>query len=335
MAHEITTRDGVFTVRKQAWHGLADVFDEYPTREEAQKLVHGWEPFDEPVYRRVSALNDEGTDIVDTYEEVEGFVLRTRSDDKSQLGVVSDTLAVVNNSELWDIAEVLEGQGAGEVQYETGGSLEGGKRVWLLVRMREPVEIKGDPRGLVIPYFALQNDHVGMGSFRGQAVMDRIVCANTARAADLFAEQEGTEFVFRHTAGIRERIDQAKEALLGWRSNVREYQIMMDHFTDTLISSDERNEFVNRFFPYPMDGIATDRVMTNIEKARETYLGYLNGVTCEGTSHTAAGLLNAAVEYLNHGRKAYSAETRFKRNLLTRQRLVSDATELIKEITTV
>ncbi len=48
--------------------------------------------------------------------------------------------------------------------------------VWVLVRLKEPLMVKGDKRGETIPYFALQNSHDGVGAFRGQATMTRIVC---------------------------------------------------------------------------------------------------------------------------------------------------------------
>ena len=53
MSHNITERDGVFTVREPAWHRLGEVLPDYPSREQAQKIAHPWEPVSEPVYRKV------------------------------------------------------------------------------------------------------------------------------------------------------------------------------------------------------------------------------------------------------------------------------------------
>ena len=120
MAHQITDRDGLFTVREAAWHGLGEVLTDYPTRVEAQQIAHPWEPVAEPVYRRVLH-----PDFTETYEEVTEHVLNVRSDTGAPLGVVADSYTPVTNTEMWDIAEAIEGVNATDVRYETGGSLKG------------------------------------------------------------------------------------------------------------------------------------------------------------------------------------------------------------------
>lgn len=344
MAHNITERDGMFTVRQAAWHGLGTVLPAYPTREEAQKLAHPWEPVSEPVYQRVPTIKphvhlpscdelcDVESDLGETYEPLTDAVLNVRSDNGYPLGVVSDTFATVTNGEMYDIAEVIEGQDKGSVRYETGGSLKGGRKVWLLLRLTEPIHVNGDPNGAVIPYYALQNAHDGSGSFRGQATMTRIVCDNTAKAADLDAQARGTEFVFSHTKNIKDRIEEAKKALAGWRSSVQAFQDQSAYLLSLGIDVEQRELFLARFIPEPIGKVVSDRVMANIETARDAVRAILKSKTCEGIDGTAYGLVQAGIEFLQHERKAHSQESRFQRAYLDRNKITAHVVDLAEKI---
>lgn len=352
MAHGITERDGLFVTREPAWHNLQDViFPDYPTREEAQKVAHPWEPVTEPVYRMVPEVhvhvqacyfNEQGqetsgpvcgkSEFTERYEQIEGQQAVVRSDNGDTLGIVSDTYEPVKNAEMYDIAEAIEGEAKGSVRFETGGSLKGGRKVWLLIRLDEPLVLRGDKTTATLAYYALQNNHDGAGAFRGQATMTRIVCDNTSKIADLDARSHGTEFVFRHTVNVKDRIEEAKAALAGWREGVQEWRLQQEALLNVSVSSRQTDEFIERFIPMPPPHVASERVMNNVMAARGQLNGILWGETLEGVHGTAYSMVQASVEYLNHYRKARTAETRFKRAYLDRDRIVTDAVELVREI---
>ena len=329
--HNITERDALFTVRTPAWHRLGHVFDEYPTRREAQEIAHPWEPVSAPLFTEEPAV-DPDAGLMTDFEEVPGYRAVQRSDTGAVLGVVSDTYGLVSNTEMYDIAEALEGEAGGDVRFETGGSLKGGAKVWLLVRLRDPLTLRGDAETATIPYYALQNAHDGSGSFRGQATMTRIVCDNTAQMADLDARQRGTEFTFRHTRNVRERIEEARTALAGWRESVDAYRMLSEHLVDSRISRNQAGQFLERFIPAPPPSTASDRVMHNVEEARLQWRGIYTGQTTEALRGTRWGLVQASVEYLQHARRARSEESRFQRAYLDRSRLVQDAVRIAQEV---
>src|SRR5699024_487760 len=181
----------------------------------------------------------------------------------------------------------------------TGGSLKGGSKVWLLIRLRDPLIIGGDDATATIPYYALQNNHDGLGSFRGQATMTRIVCDNTAQVADLDARARGTEFVFRHTRNVKDRIDEARAALAGWRESIESYRLLAEHLASEPISRAEARLFIESFIPEPMEHIVTERVRNNIDRSREAWWEFYNDQTTERLQDTRWGLVQASVEYLN------------------------------------
>ena len=343
MAHEITERDGLFTVREPAWHGLGVVLNDYPSIKEAKQLVHPWEPVSEPVYRKIPVVHSHTSEctedcqlwVTEEYQEIPEFkaVVRDDARDGSTLGVVGDNYELVHNSDMYEIAEAIEGEAdSGSVMLETGGSLKGGKKVWLLLRLRDPLRVKGDPNGDVILYYAIQNSHDSTISFRGQATMTRIVCDNTAQAADLDARSRGTEFSFRHTKNIQDKIEGAKAALRGWRESIENYQLQMNHLIGISVTNEIKEEFVSRFIPYPLAEIVTERVRENVSKSQQVFWDIIDGQTCEGIDDTAYGLVQASVEYLNHGRRTHTNTTRFTRNYLTRDKIVEKAVALVNEL---
>lgn len=331
MSHEITATDRVYSVREPMWHGINDdVIEDYPTPEEA-RLWLPWKVIQEPVYRRVISI--ENGSPTERYEEITDFRANTRDDTDEVLGVVTSSLGVVQNSTLFDIAEVLEGVDKGSVKYETGGSLQGGRKVWLLLRLNEPVCVKGDPHGEMVPFYAMQNSHDGRGGgFRGMVTWLRIVCGNTAHAADLDAEARGTIMKFNHTSTVAERIEEAKKALVGWREGVRAFRLQSENLMQIKVTPRQRELFVTEFIPEPLPHLATLRVMRNVEASRQALRDILSSETCEGINDNAYGLVCAGTEYRNWAQAARSKVTRFQRSVLSRDQIITDAVKLAQEV---
>jgi len=325
MSHQITETDKMFSTRKPTWHGLGTILDEYPTRAEAQKMVHDWEPVGEPIYRQVPVITAEG-DLKTEFEVIPGKTEYRRSDNGQHLSVNNESLAIVTNGELWDIAEVLQGGPKSDVLYETGGSLKGGGLVWLMLRLAEPIKIKGD-QSLNLPYYLLQNGHDGMTAFKGSATNVRVVCANTVRMADLDAQTRGTEFSFRHTVNVNDRVEEARKAMSGWRESIEAYTMLAEHMLDEKVTRAGEVAFLERFIPAPLSTMTSDRVKANIEEARGQFMAVYNSATNEGITGTAYGLLQAASEWSEHIRRAKGnqMESKFKRALLAPNTVMTHA----------
>lgn len=329
MGHEITAADGVFlSNNKPAWHGLGHVFEGYPSRSEAQAIAHPWEPVEEPLYVSHMDMNDD--EVREGFAEVPNHKAIVRSDNSQVIGVVGEGYTPVSNNAMWDIAEALE-QSGDDVMFETGGSLSGGSRVWLLLKLKDPISVPGDPNGLTIPYFTLQNSHNGSGAFRGQATMTRIVCANTAHIADLDAESRGTNFTFRHTKNAADRIEQARQAVQEWRSGIVRQQEHYEYLLGLGVADGGVQRFVEEFIP-DRPGIDSDRQAENIREARSLLLSTISSESNEGIEHTAYGLVQGVIEYAEHVRRAQSAESRFTRSFLDQNKYVRSAVALAEEV---
>ena len=110
----------MFSVREKPWHGLGRIVAEAPTSKEALKLAGlDWKVVQEPIYTELHRV-------------VEGYKANVRDSDRKVLGVVSDRYKVVQNADAFSFTDELLGKG---VRYETAGSLQEGKKVWLLARL--------------------------------------------------------------------------------------------------------------------------------------------------------------------------------------------------------
>lgn len=225
----------------------------------------------------------------------------------------------------------MSGEG-GRVLYETGGSLKGGKKVWLLLRFEEPFTIGGRDGTDTIAYFALQNSNDGTAAFRGQGTNVTIVCDNTSQMADMDASIKGTEFAFSHTKNIAERIEEAKEALAGWKESVVVYNRLAEHLLDIPITKEQRTLFIHEFIPMPQESLISPRVRQNVVDGRSKMIDLFDSQTQETIRDSAWGLVQGAIEYSQWYRKAKTAESRFERAYLKKSALTRDALVLAQEV---
>lgn len=323
MAHNFETG---FVVREPAWHDLATVLDEYPEDWPTARAAAGldWNPVAEPLY----VPGPDGS-----FVEVDGDRAVRRDDTGAVLATVSDTYRVFPNDELGPLVEALLDED--DVQFETGGVLKGGRKVWILVKLREPFEVPGDPSGATLPRLAIQNSHDGLGSLRAQRLQTRIVCDNTSHAADREASRHGFEFTFRHTANMTDRIDEARAAINGLRNDALAYREWATDLLAVGVDDRQRELFVTEFIPSPpTDAVVSDRVVANIETAREQVRAILASPTTAETAHTAYGLVQAGIEYLDHVRTYRDVESHFTRSYLRREPMKAKVEQLARTAAT-
>lgn len=324
--------DSMFSVRETPWHGLGNITEEYPQNWEQAREWAGltWEPIARPVYVEDMSITAEG-DLLQSYAELDRFTAIQRDDNGYVLAVMNKTYEIFPNADLGPLLEEFVKASGGRLQYETAGSLDGGRDVWALLREPEPFTIPGDPNGAVLPFLAAQNSHDGGGALRIQRLQTRIVCANTSAAADREAEKHGLQFTFRHTKSIGERVEQAKRVVAGLDLDTAAYKDWAADLLALRVTAEGQRSFVEAFIPMPVAEVITPRVHNNIEAARSIMWGYINGVTCEGISNTAYGLTQAGIEFLDHGRNSRNAETKFRRCMLAVEPMKRQAEKFARE----
>ena len=202
--------ESMFSVREMPWHREGTVLSDYPGDwDEARRLAGlDWEPVSTDVYA-VTGIEPDGSEH---YEAIGGWKSISRSDTGAVLSINKDSYTVIDHAEMGEIVEAVLAQP--NVKWETAGVLDGGRSVWCLALLDEPVTLPGDASA-TLPYLAITNRHDGSAACALRATAVRIVCANTFRAAELEGERTGATFSFIHRSSWRTRIEEARQAEIG------------------------------------------------------------------------------------------------------------------------
>jgi phage/plasmid-like protein (TIGR03299 family) len=323
--------DTGFSVRLPMWHGLGDVLDDYPADwPEARKLAGlEWEPETRPMVEvrcgECARVLDAGdieartcgrclsTDV--RVELVEGEARVIRNDTGLHLGSVTDQFSPVTHEQMGEVMEALADSDSA-VRFETAGSIRDGRQVWALAYLDEPIEVAGDDSA-TLPFLAVLNAHDGSGALKVVPTSIRVVCWNTYRAAEMQGERTGQQFVFRHVGNIAERLEDAKLAIKGVRQAHREWVELAEQLAQFKTDDKAVANFITSFIPEPVEDVVSDRVRSNIDQARAALRNVIvNEPTTDGHRGTVLGLVDGAVEYLDHVRAFRSRDTLMNRTLL-------------------
>jgi len=317
--------DQGFFVRVPAWHGLGIVLDEYPGRDEAMRLAgHDFKVIERPV------------DIpgVHTYNRAYGFKALIKSGDGTVLNVTKSSYEIIQNETAYDVADLLYDQG---FQFETGITLDGGKTCAITLALNEPIVIPGD-NSVTVPYGCLSWAHDGSGSLRVRSGTIRQVCANTVAASEAEGKNLGTDFTFRHTKNVMERIDDARNAVRGVRADLDVFRVAMERLCEIEVSPEQRDMFVSTIIGdkgglLSTSETVTARVKGNVEAERAKINALFFGPTIpEAHRLTGYGLFQAGGEYFDHLRQARSENSYVKRTLLATNPAKANLVKTIREV---
>lgn len=315
-----------FFVREPAWHGLGVVLDDYPDRETAMRLAgHDWDVIETPIRMELSndILAAKGYTIdparSGVLTPVEGWRAHLRSDSLALLHVARESFERIPNEVAYNVAELLFEQG---FQYETGITVDGGKTCAITLKLDEPITIAGD-NSVTVPFGCLSWAHDGSASLRVRSGTIRQVCANTVAASEAEGRRLGTDFTFRHTKNVMERIDDARQAIKGVRDGLDVYREIAEELALITVTPEQRDWFVSTIVG-DRDGKVShgenvsQRVKDNVERERGKALSLFMGDTIpEAHALTGYGLFLAGVEYFDHLRNYRSQDSYVKRTLLS------------------
>jgi len=264
-------------VREKPWHGLGVRVEEAPNSLDAMNIA-GLNWTVEP--QKVALLGDD--------RAIENVVANVRSTDGKVLGLVSDRYKVVQNVDAFAFTDTLIG---GDVRYETAGSLNGGKKIWLLARMPK-TQVAGDD---VEPYLCFTNTHDGTGAVRVCMTPIRVVCNNTLNFA-LNSAKRAWSVV--HTGDINKKIVEARECLElanRYMDGLSEYA---DKLTDIKVDTDTLTAVLGKMFRVEDD--ASERQKANVQKAVDNYMICYAAPDIAKFAGTAWGALNAMTDMVAH-----------------------------------
>lgn len=222
----------MFYVREKPWHGLGTEVSEAPASLDA--LVYAgldWRVEQEKV------CTEDGVPIP-------GYKVNVRSTDHTALGIVSDRYKVVQNEDAFKFTDQLLGEG---VTYETAGSLQMGRKVWMLARMPQRYIIAGDE---IAPYLVIMNSHDGSSGVKVAMTPIRVVCQNTLNLA---LNSASRIWAARHTENVMSRVREASETLRLAELYMSELGRGIDDLARVKVSDRKAMEWMQNFFPVSED----------------------------------------------------------------------------------
>ena len=270
--------ESLFYVRETPWHGQGVRVEEAPTSADAIRLAG----LDWTVSSREMFLAD-GT-------RVEGNYMNVRDTDERQLGVVGDRYKIVQNSDAFEFTDALLGEG---VKYETAGSLQDGKVIWLLAKLPNKFEILGDK---VDPYVVFTNTHDGSGAVKTAMTPVRVVCNNTLNMALKSAKRTWSA---RHTGSIENKLNDAMQTL----ELASEYMDAQKNLFEDLYKIKTPDSKIIQFVDalVPVTNKMTSRQLDNVQKIRSDILyRYNDAPDLKLLDKTGARFIQAVADTTSH-----------------------------------
>jgi phage/plasmid-like protein (TIGR03299 family) len=200
MAHELEIINGkaqAFFVGKPPWHGLGTILDAPPTVEDGIRLAGlDWQVG----LKALQTIDGEPVDHRATY----------RMTDNKIFGIVGPSYVPLQNADAFQWFQPL--LDTGEVFLHTAGSLQEGRKVWMLAKINKPALEVADG-DTVERFILLSNSHDGTRAVRVGFTPIRVVCANTLRMAH-DADQEANRLIkVLHTKNVVVALDRLRDMM--------------------------------------------------------------------------------------------------------------------------
>ena len=268
----------MFSVREKPWHGLGTIVAEAPSSADALKLAGlDWNVMQEPIF-------------TDFNEPVEGYRANVRDSDRKVLGVVSDRYKVVQNTDAFSFTDELLGKG---VRYETAGSLQEGKKVWLLARLPREYIIAGER---ISPYLVFSNTHDGSGSVKVAVTPIRVVCNNTLNLALNTAKRS---FSMIHTGNIQDKIQEAKDTLFMAEEYMDCLGIEFEQLRRQKVTEAQVKEYIELLLPMEKDPTPVQRKNT-VKLWEDMFRRYHDAPDLQKIGNNAYRFMNAVSDFATH-----------------------------------
>ena len=287
--------ESMFSTREKPWHGLGTIVAEAPDSKEALGLAGlDWQVIQKKIY-------------TSDRKQVQGYLANVRDTDGQLLGVVSDRYRVVQNEDAFAFTDALLGEG---VRYETAGSLQSGRRVWMLAKLPNEYIILGEQ---ISPYLVFSNTHDGSGAIKVAMTPVRVVCSNTLNLALHTTKRCWSA---KHTTNIAEKLDEARETLLFAESYMSALGAEFEELCKVRVSDRKAMELVKTLLPMKDD--MTIQQKKNVRNLQEDLKQrYFDAPDLQDTGKNAYRFINAVSDFATHS-KPLRETANYKENLFMR-----------------
>lgn len=255
--------------------------------------------------------------------QIPGYKANVRNTDGRVLGVVTDRYKVVQNEEAFSFTDELLGKG---VRYETAGSLQGGRKVWLLARLPKEYIITGER---ISPYLVFSNTHDGSGAVRVAVTPVRVVCNNTLNLA-LSSAKRSWSMV--HTGDVKCKIQEAADTLFRAEDYMEKLGKEIEKLRGLEVTDQQIKDYIEILLPLEKEPTPTQR--KNIARLRDGIAQrYYDAPDLQGVGKNAYRFINAVSDFATHS-TPLRRTANYNENLFSRtvdgNPLIDKAFQLVK-----
>lgn len=287
--------ESMFYVRETPWHGLGTRVNETLNSKEALTAAGlDWNVVQESIY-------------TGTEELIEGYKANVRDSDRQVLGVVTDRYKIVQNREAFAFTDELLGEG---VRYETAGSLQGGRKVWLLAHLPHEYIISGER---ISPYLVFFNSHDGSGAIKAAITPIRVVCQNTLNLALSTAKRSWSMI---HTGDMKGKMQEAKDTLFLAATYMDSLGKEFETLRRKKLTDKQVLEYIEILLPLEED--STLQQKKNMKRLREDMkIRYFDAPDLRDVGKNAYAFVNAVSDFATHA-EPLRRTVHYKENLFAR-----------------
>lgn len=272
--------ESMFYVRVAPWHSLGVCVESALSSEEAlEKSGLNWNVIQHPI-------------MTSNYDLIPGYKANIRDTDNRVLGVVTDRYKVVQNSEAFAFTDSLLGEG---VKYETVGSLQNGKKIWILAKLPDKYIIEGEQ---IEPYLVFSSSHDGSGAIKVAMTPVRVVCQNTLNIALSSAKRIWSTV---HVGNLAQKMEEAHNTLLLAEKYMGKLGTEFSRLSKIKLSDSKVMEYIEMLLP--MDDQPTDIHRKNIRRIREDLkIRYFDAPDLKHVGKNAYRFICAVSDFATHAK---------------------------------
>ena len=327
MAHELEIRDGqacMMYAGETPWHKLGTRVEKEVTAAACMRLAGlDWEVEKRPLYIHGKADVD-GVPVIG--EQIDTHFGIVRKEDDKVMGVVGKFYEPIQNVECFDFMDDLVG--SGQALYHTAGSLFGGRRIFIAMKLPEDMKI-GDDR--IERYLLLSTSHDGSLALNVRITPIRVVCANTLGAA--LAGDVQASFNVRHMPNYKGKVAEAREVLGLAEAYYQRMELEFHKMLDAKYSEGQITKLTQKLFPATVEtenGKLEPSVFAKKNRERVIQL-FHEGMGNEAVANTRWAAFNAVTEWASHERSTVTFKGQDENEVRMKSLMFGSAGNLIQQ----
>ena len=304
----------MFYTGEAPWHRLGTEVSHALTSEEAIKAANmDWNVVTRPVLYTTP----------DSFipKEIPNRVAVVREDTNEVFTVASDRYTPLPKRKAFEFFDSVVG--AGQAIYHTAGTINGGKKLWILAKLDG--ELKVTNNDILHKYILLGSSHDSSMPLSMMFTTVRVVCSNTfSLALDMNQKSNGIKFTAKHTPSISTKAVSARQTLDLAEAYFENMMVGINGLVEHEWSSIDMKRFTYTLFDLDVDK-SIEEQRKNKAYAADKVIDLFSNGRGNGTN-TKWDAFNAVTEYVDYNRPVgHKVETGESNSLEVVNKRLNDA----------